>query len=178
MTAELALSGAQAGNYELSSNAASTTADITPKSLTGSFTASNKVYDGNRDAEVATAVAARCDRDRRGQPDVSQRAVRDKNVGDGKTVNAEPRALGRTGRKLQPYLKHRLDDGEHHAEAGDRVVHRSTTRCTTATLTATVASTSLPGVIAPDVVSLDVTGAAFDNKNVGDDKDGGRRTWR
>ena len=39
VTADLALSGAAAGNYSLSSNTATTTADITPKELTGSFTA-------------------------------------------------------------------------------------------------------------------------------------------
>ncbi|HEU4487916.1 MAG TPA: YDG domain-containing protein, partial [Actinomycetota bacterium] len=50
--ADLALSGLQAHNYSLSSATASTEADITPKSLTGSFTASDKVYDGTVDATI------------------------------------------------------------------------------------------------------------------------------
>ena len=40
------LAGADAGNYSLSS-VGTTTADITAKSITGNFTAANKVYDGN-----------------------------------------------------------------------------------------------------------------------------------
>ena len=40
------LSGADAGNYTLTT-VATTTADITPKPITGSFTAADKVYDGN-----------------------------------------------------------------------------------------------------------------------------------
>jgi len=52
VTADLALSGAQAGNYSLSSNTASTTANITAKGITGSFTAANKVYDGNNSATI------------------------------------------------------------------------------------------------------------------------------
>ena len=47
------LSGADAGNYTLT-GVATTTASITPKGLTGSFTAANKVYDGNTTATVLT----------------------------------------------------------------------------------------------------------------------------
>ena len=47
------LAGADAGNYSLSS-VATTTANITAKSITGSFTAANKVYDGNVSATVLT----------------------------------------------------------------------------------------------------------------------------
>ena len=47
------LSGADAGNYSLAS-VSTTTADITAKSLTGSFTAPNKVYDGTTAATVNT----------------------------------------------------------------------------------------------------------------------------
>ena len=41
------LSGDDAGNYTLAS-VATATADITPKALTGAFTANNKPYDGTR----------------------------------------------------------------------------------------------------------------------------------
>ena len=47
------LSGADAGNYTLGS-VSTTTANITPKSITGSFTADNKQYDGNNSATVLT----------------------------------------------------------------------------------------------------------------------------
>src|SRR5215216_3077628 len=46
-----ALSGDDAGNYSLGS-VADTTANVTPKSITGHFTAADKVYDGNRDAAI------------------------------------------------------------------------------------------------------------------------------
>ena len=45
------LSGADAGNYTLTS-VANTTADITAKSVSGSFTAADKVYDGNTVAQI------------------------------------------------------------------------------------------------------------------------------
>ena len=45
------MSGDDAGNYTLAS-VATATADITPKALTGAFTANNKPYDGTRAATV------------------------------------------------------------------------------------------------------------------------------
>src|SRR5204862_480065 len=47
------LAGTDAGNYVLDS-VATTTANITAKHITGSFTADNKVYDGNASATVLT----------------------------------------------------------------------------------------------------------------------------
>jgi hypothetical protein len=47
------LTGADAGNYILDS-VATTTADITALHITGSFTANNKIYDGNTSATVLT----------------------------------------------------------------------------------------------------------------------------
>src|SRR5439155_6594524 len=44
--------GTDAGNYTLANTTASTTADITPRSLTVSATGVNKVYDGNTSATV------------------------------------------------------------------------------------------------------------------------------
>src|SRR6185503_19266670 len=46
----LTLSGATAGNYQLTSTSASTTADITGRSLTVSATGVNKAYDGTTSA--------------------------------------------------------------------------------------------------------------------------------
>jgi len=40
---------------------ATTTANITVLHITGTFTAANKVYDGNTSATVLTPVAGRCD---------------------------------------------------------------------------------------------------------------------
>jgi hypothetical protein len=48
------LAGADKDNYKLEAGPWTTQANITPKELTGSFTAENKVYDGTTDATIAT----------------------------------------------------------------------------------------------------------------------------
>jgi hypothetical protein len=52
----LSLGGDDRANYTLSPTTASTTATITQKVLTPSFTASNKTYDGNNTAVIASAT--------------------------------------------------------------------------------------------------------------------------
>ncbi len=48
----ISIAGADAGNYALQNTTASTTANITAKSITGSFTAANKYYDGTTSATI------------------------------------------------------------------------------------------------------------------------------
>ncbi|OLE63994.1 MAG: hypothetical protein AUG74_13435 [Bacteroidetes bacterium 13_1_20CM_4_60_6] len=50
----ITLGGAQAGNYSLSTTTGTTSANITALHITGSFTASNKPYDGTTSATVLT----------------------------------------------------------------------------------------------------------------------------
>ena len=50
----ISISGGASANYTLASTTASTTATITPKALTGSITAANKVYDGTATATIVT----------------------------------------------------------------------------------------------------------------------------
>src|SRR5207245_4491343 len=92
----LSLTGANASNYELSSPTRTATANITPLTITGSFTASSKVYDGTAAATIATrwltGVIA---------PDVvsltgGTATFSDKNVANGKTVTATGFTLDRT----------------------------------------------------------------------------------
>ena len=52
VSAGLALSGAQAGNYSLTSSTATTTANVTKRTVNWSFTAANKVWDGTTSATV------------------------------------------------------------------------------------------------------------------------------
>ena len=79
----VALSGGDAGNYVLSSNAGSTTADITARILNVSFNGINKTYDGTTGAQVGFG-------DDRIQGDsltvAGSAAFGDKNAGTGKTV--------------------------------------------------------------------------------------------
>jgi trimeric autotransporter adhesin len=162
-----ALSGTDAGNYNLTS-VATTTADITALGLTGHFTVDpSKVYDGGTLANVLTRTLTGV---------VSPEDVTltggianydDKNVGPGKTVTL-------TGMSLSG------------ADAGNYSLTSVTT--TTADITAleitgaftvpaskvydggtlaTVLTRTLIGTIGGDVVSLTGGIANYDNKNVG-----------
>lgn len=95
----IALGGNDAGNYKLSSDSATATADITAKAVTVSgITASNKVYDGNTSATIETSGAAISDivSGDNVTIDVAKATgtFEDKNVGTGKTVTITGIALG------------------------------------------------------------------------------------
>ncbi|MCC7599549.1 hypothetical protein IGS61_18835, partial [Janthinobacterium sp. FW305-129] len=86
----VALGGDDAGNYVLSSNAGSTTADIGARALNLSGVASNKVYDGTTGAQLSLGD------DRIGGDSLTASAVAnfaDKNVGAGKAVQLSGVAL-------------------------------------------------------------------------------------
>ncbi|NVI83510.1 YDG domain-containing protein [Janthinobacterium sp. BJB401] len=85
------VSGDDAGNYVLGTNAGSTTADITARTLTVSFNGVNKTYDGTTGAQVTFG-------DDRIQGDVltvaGNAAFGNKNAGSGKAVTVTNVALG------------------------------------------------------------------------------------
>jgi filamentous hemagglutinin family protein len=54
----ISLSGSAAGNYSLLSTTATTTADITPKPVTATYTAGNRVYNGLADTSVSVLGAS------------------------------------------------------------------------------------------------------------------------
>ncbi|MDO8034556.1 YDG domain-containing protein, partial [Janthinobacterium sp. SUN128] len=87
---DVALSGGDAGNYVLGSNAGSTTADITARTLNVSFNGINKTYDGTTGAQVHFG-------DDRIQGDAltvaGNAAFGNKNAGAGKAVNVTDVAL-------------------------------------------------------------------------------------
>jgi hypothetical protein len=159
----LALSGADAGNYTVNSTAA-TTADITALAITGSITASSKVYDGNTTATILTRSLSGVI-----TPDVvsytgGTATFSDKSVGTGKTVTAT--GLGLSG-----------------ADAGNYTVN--TTATTTADITARALTVTATGVnkvydgttaasvslsdnrVSGDVLTVNYTSASFADKNVG-----------
>src|SRR5207244_4360327 len=81
----ISISGADSANYSLANTTASTTANITPRSLTVSATGVNKVYDGSTAATVTLS-------DDRVSGDVltdtsSSASFANKNVGTGKSVS-------------------------------------------------------------------------------------------
>ena len=167
------LTGEAAGNYELSGNAAVTTADITAKEITVSgITASNKIYDGNTTATVNTTGATFTGMISGDNLTVSTSGTfGDKNVGTGKTVTFGALTLGGT-------------------DAGNYVLADASQKTTTADITAkeisingvtiadkiydgnttaTITGATVSGVIGSDVVSVDFSGANanFVNANVG-----------
>ncbi|MBY0237123.1 MAG: hypothetical protein K2W93_19250, partial [Burkholderiaceae bacterium] len=91
---KLALSGADAGNYQLASDSVLAKGDITPKTVTaGAVAVATKVYDGNRQAEVSGGkLQGLIDGD---QVDTSRSGeFADKNAGKAKDVAV---TLGLTG---------------------------------------------------------------------------------
>jgi hypothetical protein len=98
VSADLALSGADASNYTLKSTTASTEANITKKDITGSFTAQNKVYDGNDSATVTGRSVNQADVV--GSDNVSltggTASFDNNNVGTGKTVTLSGASLAGT----------------------------------------------------------------------------------
>ncbi|WP_332848330.1 YDG domain-containing protein, partial [Massilia sp. S19_KUP03_FR1] len=158
------LSGADAGNYTLASNTGSTTASITARGLTASFSGVNKTYDGTRSAIVTS-------NDNRIDGDVltvaATAAFGDKNAASGKAVSVSDAHLSG-------------------ADAGNYTL-TSTSGSTTAAITARDLNASFAGVnktydgttaasvtssdnrIDGDVLNVAVT-AAFGDKNAASGK--------
>ncbi len=160
----ISVTGTDAGNYTFNTTA-STTANITARSLTVTATASNKVYDGNATASVTLA-------DNRVSGDALTTAFTtatfaNKNVGTGKTVSVS--SISISG-----------------ADAGNYTVN--TTASTTADITARPLTVTATGVnrvydgtvaatvtlsdnrISGDVFTASYTSASFADKNAGTGK--------
>ena len=82
------LAGTDSGNYILASTTLTTTADITPKSLTPNITVSNKIYDGTTGATIATRSLTGVVGSEAVSLNGGTASFADKNVGNGKTVTA------------------------------------------------------------------------------------------
>ena len=163
------LSGTDAGNYELDPASATTTADITQRTLTVTATADDKVYDGTTAATVHLA-------DDRVSGDAFTVNHTDadfdtKNAGAGKPVTVSGISIG-SGADAGNYLL-----GNTTATATASITPKSVEPHITAddkiydgTTAATIATRTLTGVIPPDVVTLNGGTATFANKNVGTGK--------
>jgi len=166
----LTLSGADAGNYSLSNSTETAAANVTTASLTGSFTASNKPYDGGTTASIATRSLSSVF----GTDVVSliggTATFDTKNVGVGKTVTA-------TGFTLSG-----VDSGNYALSSPGATATANITQLAisgnfTASNkiydggnTASIATRNLTGVLGTDVVSMAGGAATFDTKNVGNGK--------
>src|SRR5205823_1524475 len=162
------LSGADAGNYVLDS-VATTAADITAKHISGTFTASNKEYNGNNSATVLTrslngAITGEIVNLTGGTATFS-----DKSVANGKTVTL-------TGASLSG-----LDAGNYVLDSVATATANITAKHITGSFTAgskeydgnnsaRSLTRSLSGTITGDVVSLTGGTATFADKFVGTGK--------
>ncbi len=164
------LSGADAGNYVLSPASATTTANITPLQITGSFTAQNKVYDGTTLATIATRSLSGV----LGTDVVSltggTAAFVDKNVGDGKTVNGTGFSLSGADAGNYTLASASLTATGNITPASVGPVITAQNKVYDGTTAATITGRSLTGVFASDAVNLTGGTAAFVDKNVGNGK--------
>ena len=160
------LAGADVGNYTLAAGNPTDTADITAKSLTGSFTAADKVYDGNAGAtatgrSVSGAVSG---------DDVSlsggTASFANKAVGTDKTVTLSGASL--VGADQTNYTL-----GSVSTAAAD-ITQKSVTGSFTAadkdfdgTTAATITGRTLSGAVAGDLVGLVAGTATFADANPG-----------
>ncbi len=165
------LSGTDASNYVLDSSGGTTTADITPATLTVSGTAaSNKVYDATTAATVTGATISGI----LASDDVTltqSGTFSDKNVGTDKTVTYSNSISGTDaanyklnssgGTTTANITAATLNIGG--TVASDKV-YDGTTDATLST------SGTLTGIYSGDSVSLVQSDASFSDKNVGDDK--------
>ena len=165
------LTGEAADNYELSGNAAATTADITAKEITVSgITASNKIYDGTTSATVDTSAATFAGMITGDNLTVSTSGTfGDKNVGTGKTVTFGALTLG--GTDAGNYV---LADASQKTTTADITAKEITVSGITAsnkiydgTTTATVdtSAATFTGMITGDNLTVSTSGT-FGDKNV------------
>ena len=163
------LAGEDAANYTLASVAA-TSADIDPLAVAGSFSAADRVYDGTADAEITgralTGAIAGDDVSLSG----GTASFDDANAGQDKPVAGTGFTLA--GAHAQNYTL--LPVAGTTADITPKALDGSFTaddKVYDGTRDATVAGTSLPGVIGEDDVTLFVSGALFDTKDAGTGKD-------
>jgi|GEM_PF-321785 len=166
----LSLTGADAANYSLASTTLTAQADITPKSLTGDFTAADKAYDGTTAATISGRSLAGVVAGDSVSLSGGSATFADKNAGDNKTVTGTGFSL--TGADAANYS---LASATLTAQAD--ITPKSLTGSFTAadkaydgTTAATISGRSLAGVVAGDSVSLTGGSATFANKNAGDNK--------
>ncbi len=166
----LTLAGTDGGNYVLSSSAATTTASITPASLTPHVTADNKAYDGTTAATLSSRTPSGVIAGDVVTLTGGTATFADKNVGTGKTVTAAGLTLaGADAANYELPSSSATTTADitalaitGHVTADDKIYDGTTA--------ATIASRTLTGVIAPDVVSLIGGTASFTDKNAGTGK--------
>ena len=163
------LSGADGGNYTVGGISDTTTADITARNLTASYTGSNKTYDSTIAAIVSGSSSDVISGD---SVTFSQTAAfANKNAGTGKTINVNGIAIA--GADAGNYtLQNTMTTttADINAKSLSVSAFTASNKVYDGTVAATLSGGTLSGVIAGDAVSLSGVAGAFDNKNVGTGK--------
>ncbi len=163
-----ALSGADAGNYTLTS-VATTTADITALSVTGTFASANKAYDGNTNAAAnSRAVVGAIGGDAVSLTGGTA-TFNNKNVGTGKTVTLAGATLsgGDAGNYNLTSVATTTADITALSVTG---TFASANKAYDGNTSAAANSRAVVGAIGGDAVSLTGGTAAFNTKTVGTGK--------
>src|SRR5205823_1303737 len=168
VTASLSLIGTDAANYTVNTTAA-TTANITAKGVTGSFTAQSKHYDGNTSAPLLTRSLTGAVTGDSVALDGGTATFNDKAVANGKTVTLAGATL--TGSDAGNYVL----DSVATTSANITVLHvigsfTASGKTYDGTTTATVVTTSPGSIIAGDGVTLNGGTATRSEENVGTGK--------
>nr|WP_051374138.1 YDG domain-containing protein [Paraburkholderia sprentiae] len=166
----LSLAGTDAGNYVLDTSAQVATAAITPKSVTATATAGDKVYDGTTTAQLGNVTLAGLVGSDTVSAAGSTGSFDTKNVGTGKSVDGS--GLSLAGTDAGNYV---LDTSAQVATAA--ITPKSVTATATAgdkvydgTTTAQLGNVTLAGLVGSDTVSAAGSTGSFDTKNVGTGK--------
>ena len=148
------LSGAAAGNYTVS-QPSGLAANITPKSLTGASPRRTSLRLHDRRHRGADR-AGRCDCSGCGHPECHWGRVRHEGGRHGQDGDGDLALAGADAGQLRGQLDGD-HDGQHHGQGADRQL-TAENKVYDGTTAATVATTALPGVIAPDVVTVNAPG--------------------
>ncbi len=167
VTANIAISGSDAGNYTFSDTAA-TTANITPANLLIDITSIDKVYDGTATANVTASITSGLKTDDDVIVTASSANFDNKNVGNGKTVTAD---IAISGTDAGNYTFNDTADTTANITPATLVIiitaqNKTFDGNTDAIVTSSISS----GLISGDDVTVEVSNAKFDNSTVGNNK--------
>ncbi|WP_434658705.1 beta strand repeat-containing protein [Chromobacterium violaceum] len=162
--AGISASGADAGNYTLNNNTATTSANITPLAITVNATGQNKTYDGTVNDTVTLSSSSVLAGDTVNFSDTSA-TFANKNVGNAKTVSVS--GISASGADAGNYtINSTATTSANITPLAITVSATGQNKTYDATVNGTVTLSS-SGVLAGDAVSFSDTSATFNNKNIG-----------
>jgi hypothetical protein len=164
----ISISGTDVANYDLQNFTATTTANITPKPITASYTASDKVYDRTVQATVDGSLSGVIFGDTVTVTKTSS-VFSDINVGSGKTVTVSGISIGGPGSPNYSLQNNSTTTTANISQKSLTASYTAENKVYDRNNTATVAG-ELSGVISGDQVSLSNASAVFSNKNVANNK--------